>query len=244
MKGRAIVDISGTDNDWNEIRNILITTCGQRNDSLIIAELSTATQGDLLVRDFFNLIRDMMMNLILAKTNGLTVQQAAAEEVNIKAMGLQRFIDGLHTDLSTYTAAKAPANLSDALKIALEREKSELKKQNTVVNDQLVTKQDMFDMLQKLVLKDDLQKIELECHATIVTIQIIWFVTVQIQNSNNKLKPRIKIKLVTGENFVLFITLHRMTTVNVGDLKKQTIRKNSASFMSFLVIQQTNVRQN
>lgn len=155
VKGRARVDISGTDNDWNEIRNILITTCGQRNDSLIIAELSTATQGDLSVRDFFNLIRDMMMDLILAKTNGLTVQQAAAEELNIKAMGLQRFIDGLHTDLSTYTAAKAPANLSDALKIALEREKSELKKQNTVVNDQLVTKQDMFDMLQKLVLKDE-----------------------------------------------------------------------------------------
>lgn len=158
VKGSSRDDLAATDNDWTEIRKILISTSGSKNESFILAELNMAVQGRLSVREFFNKIRDLMMDLILVRTDGMTVAQAAAEEIVIKNLARQRFIDGLHTDLSTYTSSKAPATLSDALSVALEREKKEVPvstvqqiENKSTVNSELVS------LLHKLLSNKDEQ---------------------------------------------------------------------------------------
>lgn len=79
-------------------------------------------QGNLSVQQFFVKVRDLMMDLILVRTTGQDIADAAETEQEVEELARVRFIEGLHTDLYAYTNSKNPETLNAALSVALERE--------------------------------------------------------------------------------------------------------------------------
>lgn len=122
VKGPARQHLTAVPNNWNNVRDVLITLSGRKSESSIVATLNTCMQGDRSVQQFFSKVRDLMMDLILVQTTGVAAAEAAGIEAAAQELAKQRFIEGLHTDLYAYTTSKDPATLNAALAVALERE--------------------------------------------------------------------------------------------------------------------------
>lgn len=152
IKSPAREFIVAAGDTWTEIRRILVVISGRKNANLILAELSTMKQHDLNVHEYFKKVRDLMMDLILIRTEGLEQDEAVEAEEEIQELAKDCFIEGLHTDLSTYTMAKNPETLNEALSVALEREETDKS------NKEAKTASDPLMQLVQKLLEEKLEK--------------------------------------------------------------------------------------
>lgn len=121
LKGEARDAVSGT-NSWPEMRRVLISLFASSKSQIQLNnELNSVTQRRLKVEDYYLLLRDIMIDLLIKSTEGLTLDQYNARETEVKADARLAFLNGLNSNIESHVRQSNPTSLEQAFQVARER---------------------------------------------------------------------------------------------------------------------------
>lgn len=116
-----VLELYGTNLDWDEIKSNLITHYSDRRDEISLTrDLFGITQIGS-VEDFYSKISHIVSLLInLLNINEANPQVKTAKNLFYQQMGLKVFLSGLKDPLGPIIRAQAPSSMKEALRLCLE----------------------------------------------------------------------------------------------------------------------------
>ena len=123
IQGEAdnVLELYGTNLDWDEIKGNLITHYSDRRDEVCLGRDMYKLEQTTTVEDFYGKVSHMislLVNLINLNTSNELVK---AEKIRLyQDMGLKVFLGGLKEPLGPIIRAQAPTTLKEALRLCLE----------------------------------------------------------------------------------------------------------------------------
>lgn len=123
LEGAFREAIIGSPDDWAQVRRIIVATSANRKSiQSLVAALDAVKQGSLALEEYYNKVKGILIDLILARTANVNEAQALAIENDLRDTEKNQFIDGLSTAWSNFVANKDPNSLDEAYDLATERE--------------------------------------------------------------------------------------------------------------------------
>lgn len=116
-----VLELYGTNLDWNEIKSNLITHYSDRRDETSLTRDLFNIQQNGTVEEFYSKIShivSLMVNLL--NINESNAQVKSAKNCFYQQMGLKVFLSGLKDPLGPIIRAQTPKNMKDALRLCLE----------------------------------------------------------------------------------------------------------------------------
>ena len=123
IQGEAdnVLELYGTNLDWNEIKGNLITHYSDRRDEVCLGRDMYKLEQTTTVEDFYGKVShiiSLLVNLINLNTSNELVK---AEKIRLyQDMGLKVFLGGLKDPLGPIIRAQTPTTLKEALRLCLE----------------------------------------------------------------------------------------------------------------------------
>lgn len=123
LKGKARDYVSTIQNEWPQIRRVLMTLGCIASEERLVNELAMAEQGNLSVEQYYAKINNIARNLIIVRTRDMNSVQAAAAKTEILNSARDKFLNGLDLAIADAVNARHPGTLTEAMELATEREK-------------------------------------------------------------------------------------------------------------------------
>ena len=121
-EAKEILIASGNPNSWEEIKNALLNSYGDRRDlTSHIQSLFYAKQGKKTLTEFYNKVKSIDTSIKATATN-MDEYREATKAINslISLITVTRFIDGLGDTLSMHVRSYRPETLEDAYNITMQ----------------------------------------------------------------------------------------------------------------------------
>lgn len=115
-----VLELYGTNLEWEEIKGNLITHYSDRRDEVSLTRDLFAIKQTGTVEDFYSRISHVVSLLVnLLNINELSAEVRSAKNIFYQDMGLKVFLSGLK-DLGPIIRAQGPSSLKEALRLCLE----------------------------------------------------------------------------------------------------------------------------
>lgn len=121
LRGEARDAISGT-NTWAEMRRVLVSLfASSKPEFQLNNELKSVNQRNHNVEEFYKIVKDFMIDLLVKSTQGLNRDQYDEMEASVKETARLAFLNGLRSDIASHVGRQNPTSLEQAFQMARER---------------------------------------------------------------------------------------------------------------------------
>lgn len=117
----AVLELYGTDTEWDDIKNTLTTHFGDKRDEISLTrDLFKLTQTNCVQEFYGNVSHAVSLLVNLLNLNEPNPVVVSAKKIFYQELGLKVFLSGLKEPLGPIIRAQSPKTLKEALRLCLE----------------------------------------------------------------------------------------------------------------------------